>query len=262
MRPKNKSAKRSEETKKKGKRLGKEQLESHEQTSLVRGESERHASPINGRVEREMKRSKSNLEQTCQQRPAQCAAEQQPLPASLTGRPATVTRTQSVYKVKQGGESGRPSTDRTTAAVKRPPLVSAPSSVIRSAAASVASTFPRSGPAQPAGDGGAAATAASSTFPRRRPSEFDSGQVRGTQMLGREAWPEESSGFIQVADLEVMEEAEKKVKEEIVKESNMEEKEEQKEEEVEDIYQIPKPPVPVVVGKKKVQVIPYQKFFC
>jgi hypothetical protein len=251
MRPKNKSAKRSEETKKKGKRLGK-------QSSLVRGESERHASPVNGRVEREMKRSKSNLEQTGRQRPTQCTAEQQELPASLTARPATVTRAQSVYKVKQGGESGRPSPDRTEAG-RRPPPVSAPSSVIRSAAASVASTFPRSGPAQPAGEG---ATAANSTFPRRRPSEFDSRQVRGTQMLGREAWPEEEeSGFMQVADLEVMEEAERVVKEEIVKERNLEGKEEQKEEEVEDIYQIPKPPVPVVVGKEKVQVIPYQKFF-
>jgi hypothetical protein len=209
-------------------------------------------------VEREMKRSKSNLEQTGRQKSTQCTAEQQELPASLAARPATVTRTQSVYKVKQGGESGRPSPDR-TAAGRRPPLVSAPSSVIRSAAASVASTFPRS---SPAGEGGAAATAVSSTFPRRRPSEFDSGQVRGTQILGREAWPEESSGFIQVADLEVMEEAEREVKEEIVKERNREEKEEQKEEEeVEDIYQIPKPPVPVVVGKEKVQVIPYEKFF-
>jgi hypothetical protein len=259
MRPKNKIAKRREETKKKGKKLEKEQLESHEETSLVRGESERHASPINGRVEREMKRSKSNLEQTGRQKSTQCATEQQP----LTGRPATVTRTQSVYKVKQGGESGRPSPDRTAAGKRPPPLVSAPSSVIRSAAANVAaSTFPRSGTTQPAGEGGAAAAAASSTFPRRRPSEFDSCQVRGTQILGRESWPEEPSGFIQVADLEVMEEAEKKVKEEIVKERNREEKEEQEEEEVEDIYQIPKPPVPVVVGKEKVQVMPYQKFFC
>jgi len=243
------SEKKGEETKKKSKKVPKERGESHEY-ALVRRESEPRVPSSRGSVEKEVKRSKSNLEQTNLKKPVECTTKQQQLPqleqlpASPVIRPATISRAQSAYKINPGYDSGRPSPDL-TAAGRRPPSVSAPSSVIRSAAARVASTFPRPSPPQPAVEVDAAKVA-SCTFPRRRPSEFDGRQVAGTQILGRENWPEESSGFIQVADLEVVEDSAKKETMEVVTERNIEE-----EEEVEDIYQIPKPPVPVVMGKSK-----------
>jgi hypothetical protein len=198
-----------------------------------------------------MKRSKSDLEV------ASLATRRTPLSDGLFVRPpgaaspaprpqATVNRTQSVYKVNQtpaditeeARAGGRRSSQERTA-VSQPPPVAA-TSVIRSAVSSAAaSTFPRAGPAATSLLGvetAVAAKASNSTFPRRRPSEFDG---RATMRGSFHIRAEESAGFIQVADLEVVAEPQQEKAMEV---ASMEPEEEE-------MYQIPKHPVPVALGR-------------
>ena len=196
-----------------------------------------------GVIREALRRSKSDLELGSQARPAAAAS-------SASRPPATISRAQSVYKVNSSGSS----------CPARPPLITAPlaSQPVVVGEAAVA-TFPctSSSYASPLLKNNLAkvTTAANSTYPRRRPSEFDGRQCSGplfegrqgsvSPFGGRDPWRNDSTGFIQVADLELVAELKKE------NEENLWGRTEDKMEEEEEFYQTPKHPVPVGVGKNK-----------